>query len=132
MLRAGIAAGPVVKRRGDVFGSTVNTAARLAAVAQVGQIIANDDAASALPAADLAAMTVLGPLALRDIDSPVEAFALDIGSHHRQHVDPICRMHVATDTAELTITQLGTSYRFCSTACLQQFAQRILGETTSP
>jgi Adenylate and Guanylate cyclase catalytic domain len=33
LLRAGICAGAVVKRRGDVFGSTVNTAARLAAAA---------------------------------------------------------------------------------------------------
>ena len=48
MLRAGFAVGYVVKRRGDVFGSTVNTAARLAAVAKAGQIVANEDAASAL------------------------------------------------------------------------------------
>ncbi|MCV7303567.1 YHS domain-containing protein [Mycobacterium barrassiae] len=130
MLRAGIAAGPVVKRRGDVFGSTVNTAARLASLAQAGQIVVNDGVASALPAADIAAMTALGSLTLRNVGSPIGAFALDIGTHHREHVDPVCRMHVATGVRELTITHAGTSYRFCSTACMQQFAQRIDGDTT--
>ncbi|WP_232076865.1 adenylate/guanylate cyclase domain-containing protein [Mycobacterium gallinarum] len=132
MLRAGIAAGPVVKRNGDVFGSTVNTAARLATVAQAGQIVVNDGVASALSAADLAAMTALGSLALRNIGSSIDAFALDIGTHHQEHVDPVCRMHVATGAPELTITHSGTSYRFCSTACMQQFAQRIVGDTASP
>mgnify|MGYP001379005610 CR=1 FL=1 len=95
LLRAGISAGPVVKRRGDVFGATVNTAARLAALAQAGQIVANDDAASALEGSDLLATTSLGPLQLRNIGALVEAFALDIGTRHQEHVDPICRMHVA-------------------------------------
>lgn len=132
MLRAGVAAGTVVKRNGDVFGSTVNTAARLATLAQAGQIVVNDGVASALSAADLAAMTALGSLALRNVGSPIDAFALDIGTHHQEHVDPVCRMHVAMGAPELTITQAGTSYRFCSTACMQQFAQRIVGDTASP
>lgn len=131
MLRAGVAAGPVVVRRGDVFGSTVNTAARLAAIAQPGQVILSTDAASAVPAAALAVMTALGPLTLRNVGSPVEAFALDFGTRHQQHVDPVCRMHVATDAPELTITRLGTSYRLCSTACMYQFAPRLLGGATS-
>lgn len=131
LLRAGISAGPAVKRRGDVFGSTVNTAARLAAVAEAGQIVANDEAASALREADLLATTSLGPLQLRNVGAPIEAFALDVGTHHQEHVDPICRMHVATDTQQLTITHQGTRYRFCSAACLREFARRVGGETTS-
>lgn len=122
LLRAGIAAGPVVVRRGDVFGSTVNTAARLAAVAQAGQVIVNAAAASALRGASDVAVTALGPLKLRNMNAPVKAFAVDVGTRHQQHVDPVCRMHVATDTGELTITQLNRTYRFCSTACMQKFA----------
>ncbi|MGA5466758.1 adenylate/guanylate cyclase domain-containing protein [Mycobacterium sp. NPDC050041] len=131
LLRAGICAGPVVKRRGDVFGSTVNTAARLAAVAQAGQIVVNDEAASALRGADPLAATSLGPLQLRNVGPLVEAFALDVGIRHQEHVDPVCRMHVATDTQQLTITHQGARYRFCSMACLRQFARRVGGETTS-
>lgn len=131
LLRAGISAGSVIKRRGDVFGSTVNTAARLAALAQAGQIVANDEAASALRLAGLDGATSLGPLRLRNLDSPIEAFAIDVGTRHQQHVDPICRMHVATDTAQLTHTHHGITYRFCSTACLDQFARRVGAQTPS-
>ena len=41
LLRAGVCAGAVVKRRGGVLGSTVNTPARLSAVARHGQIAGN-------------------------------------------------------------------------------------------
>lgn len=129
MLRAGISAGSVVRRRGDVFGSTVNTAARLVAVAQAGQIVADADAASALRGSDLLIATSLGPLQLRNVGAPVVAFALDVGTRHQEHVDPVCRMHVPMDTHQLTITHQGTSYRFCSTACLRQFARRVGGVT---
>lgn len=124
LLRAGIGAGPAVKRRGDVFGSTVNIAARLVAVAQAGQIVANGDAASALTGTDLFAVTPLGPLRLRNVGSPVEAFAFDIATSHQDHVDPICRMHVETDIDQLTIARGAKSYRFCSTDCLDEFARR--------
>lgn len=131
LLRAGIAAGPVVKRNRDVFGSTVNTAARLATVAEAGQIVVDDAAASTLSVEDLAAMMALGSLALCNLGSPVDAFALDICTDHRRHVDPVCRMHIATDTAGLMITRSGLPHRFCSTACKQQFAQRVLSDSTS-
>ena len=129
LLRAGVCAGPVVKRRGDVFGSTVNTAARLAAVAQPGQIVADEKVASAIRGADPLVPKPLGRLQLRNVSSPVAAFALDVGTHHQEHVDPICRVHVATDIHQLTVTQRGTQYRFCSTACLHQFVRRALDET---
>jgi adenylate cyclase len=44
-LRVGVAAGQVVVRGGDVFGSTVNLAARLVATAQPGEILVDPVAA---------------------------------------------------------------------------------------
>ncbi|MEC9324280.1 MULTISPECIES: adenylate/guanylate cyclase domain-containing protein [Mycolicibacterium] len=134
LLRAGICAGAVVKHRGDVFGATVNTAARLAAVARPGQIVGDASSASALRGTDLVAMTSLGPLRLRNVGALVEAFALDVGTRHQEHVDPICRMHVTTDVHPLTITHEEGTYRFyfCSTACLRQFADRVGDLTMSP
>ena len=127
LLRAGIYAGSVVKRRGDVFGSTVNTAARLAAIARPGQIVGNAEAAAALQGADRLAVMPLGPLRLRNVGALVEAFALDVGTRHQEHVDPICRMHVTTDAESLAIVHQGDTYRFyfCSTACSSQFAERV-------
>lgn len=124
LLRAGFGAGSVVKRHGDVFGATVNTAARLAAVAAPGQVITNHAAAMQLRASGGVEATSLGPLQLRNIGSTVEAFVVDVGASHQEHVDPVCRMHVGAVTAELTISHGAVSYRFCSTACLRQFEGR--------
>ncbi|TDD12467.1 adenylate/guanylate cyclase domain-containing protein [Nonomuraea deserti] len=47
-LRIGLAYGPVVPLMGDVFGTTVNLAARLTAIAKPGTILANPDLAEGL------------------------------------------------------------------------------------
>lgn len=124
LLRAGFGVGSVIKRHGDIFGATVNTAARLAAIAEPGQIVMDHAAAKELRSSGGVESTSLGPLRLRNITSPVEVFVLDMGASHQDHVDPICRMHVGALTAELTISRGGVSYRFCSTTCLRQFQER--------
>jgi adenylate cyclase len=47
-VRVGLACGPVVSRFGDVFGTTVNRASRLTAVAEQGCVVVDDAAATAL------------------------------------------------------------------------------------
>ena len=47
-LRAGLAWGPVLSRLGDVFGPTVNLAARLTSVARPGRVLADKEMAEAL------------------------------------------------------------------------------------
>ncbi|MGY2875423.1 adenylate cyclase [Marmoricola sp. URHA0025 HA25] len=47
-LRAGVAWGPVLNRLGDVFGPTVNIAARLTSVARPGRVLADKELAEAL------------------------------------------------------------------------------------
>lgn len=123
MLRAGVSAGPVVKRRGDVYGTTVNTAARLAALAAPGQIVITRDVAAAAPGSERSAKS-LGPVQLRNMSEPVELFAVDAAGEHTDHVDPVCRMHVTAATAAATLTHRGRSYRFCSTACARRFSIR--------
>jgi YHS domain-containing protein len=51
---------------------------------------------------------------------PVELFAVDTAGNHQQHVDPVCRMHVAAASAT-TLSREGRTYRFCSRACANQF-----------
>ena len=51
--------GDVVEDRGDVFGSTVNTAARLVALAKAGQIITDDGTVQQLPPSCVASMRQL-------------------------------------------------------------------------
>ncbi|WP_162794878.1 adenylate/guanylate cyclase domain-containing protein, partial [Nonomuraea lactucae] len=47
-LRVGLAAGPVIWRMGDVFGTTVNLASRLTALARPGTILADPETAEEL------------------------------------------------------------------------------------
>jgi class 3 adenylate cyclase len=47
-LHIGLECGPVVERDGDVFGRTVNLAARIAASAGSGEVLAGQRAADAL------------------------------------------------------------------------------------
>ncbi len=75
-LHAGIDSGPVAERDGDVFGRTVNMAARLASAAKDGQILvsaAARDAASGLPESGV---RPVGPLQLKGLEQPVAAFAV--------------------------------------------------------
>jgi adenylate cyclase len=66
----GVAAGPVVVQGGDYFGRTVNLAARLAARAQAGQVLATAPVAEAA-ASDGVAWTELGDLRLKGFAAPV-------------------------------------------------------------
>ncbi|MDN4517889.1 adenylate cyclase [Mycolicibacterium austroafricanum] len=123
MLCAGVSAGTVVRRRGDVYGTTVNAAARLAALAAPGLIVIGRDVATA--AADLGLpLAALGLVSVRNMANPMELFAVDIGGEHQQHFDPVCRLHVTAASATVTRSRDGRAYRLCSTDCADRFDTR--------
>src|SRR5699024_5906102 len=49
-VRVGVARGPIISRMGDVFGTTVNRAARLTAAAQAGTVLVDGPSARELAA----------------------------------------------------------------------------------
>ena len=74
---AGLASGPLIVRDGDVFGRTVNLAARVADVTPDGRLYATEDVASVLPPErfDLrptggAQLQGIGPVALVEVARP--------------------------------------------------------------
>jgi adenylate cyclase len=67
---AGIAAGPVIVRDGDVFGRTVNLAARLASAASAGETLVEEGVVVALPTGR-AAFDPVGRVALPGMPQPV-------------------------------------------------------------
>lgn len=69
---AGIAAGPIVVRDGDVFGRTVNVASRVADVAGDGQLLVTAAVASGLEGRY--AVTAFGDATLAGIAEPVALF----------------------------------------------------------
>ena len=66
-LRVGIAQGEVVTRMGDVFGSTVNLASRLTALARPGSTLVDDAVARALGGDPRFAVRALRPRPLRGL-----------------------------------------------------------------
>src|SRR5690606_22980927 len=54
LTRTAVHHGPVIRRGGDLFGSTVNIAARLAALARPGQLLASQPVASVAAAEGIA------------------------------------------------------------------------------
>lgn len=66
--RAGVAAGPVIRRDGDYFGHTVNLAARVCDAAHAGSVVATSEVAALtpdLPWADI------GEVGLKGVPDPV-------------------------------------------------------------
>jgi adenylate cyclase len=66
-VRVGIATGPVAMRMGDVFGSTVNLASRLTALAAPGTVLVDRDTADALEGADGLALDIGRTRAVRGL-----------------------------------------------------------------
>jgi hypothetical protein len=76
-VRAGIAFGPVLAQDGDYFGSTVNLASRLVALAEPGQVLADAGLAALLDDRWLAVAS--GPTVVRGFDEPVTPYVLTPG-----------------------------------------------------
>lgn len=120
-VRAGAHVGPVVERAGDIFGATVNIAARIAATAAGGQIIVTAPIAEAAVAVNVEVRR-LGPTVLHNIVTPVELFKLVRSAAGDRDVDPVCRMRVNQVSAAGCLTYGGRDYLFCSLGCAAKFA----------
>lgn len=78
-VRIGMAAGEPLERNNDLYGSTVQLAARLCAHAQPAQILVSN-AVAELCIGKALAMTDVGRLALKGFDQPVQAHAVVIAA----------------------------------------------------
>jgi adenylate cyclase len=71
-VRVGLAAGEVLNRDGDYYGSVVNLAARLVDLAEPGQILLSESAA----AGDVDAVEAVGPVEVKGFADPVAVYRL--------------------------------------------------------
>ncbi len=82
-VRVGMAFGPVVSRLGDVFGTTVNRASRLTAVARPGTVLVDDALAASLASLSGFEMTPMRRRTLRGI-GPVTPWRLQRAAQARR------------------------------------------------
>ena len=93
LTRAALNHGPVVRRGNDLFGSTVNVAARIAALAAPGQLLATRPVAEAAIAQGIL-VNDLGMTALRSVADEVQLYEIELApSPDPAWIDPVCKMH---------------------------------------
>lgn len=120
--RAGIHHGPAVQRGLDWFGTTINLAARITALASPGELLATQPVAEAARASGIKVVEH-GQHPLRNLRGLVEVYALHPDRHPQREVDPVCRMQVERQDAAGHLRHGGRDFWFCSLSCAAQFAQ---------
>jgi len=124
-VRLGLHAGSVVERDGDVFGATVNIAARLTEHAHVGQLLTTRRVADVIMGTDDVTVTTLGETHLKNVGEPVDIYAIedDFRRAVAQVLDPVCRMFVDADDAPARLPWRDRIWLFCSFDCASTFSQ---------
>jgi adenylate cyclase len=83
----------VIRRAGDLFGSTANIAARIAALASPGQLLATQPIAETAAAKGIL-VRELGQVALRSVANEVALYEIELApSADPAWIDPVCKMH---------------------------------------
>jgi len=120
--RAGLHHGPVVERGDDVFGTSVNLAARVAGQASAGEVLGTAEIATAARQAGIFAASI-GTVQLRNLVAPVELFEIHLieADADSYTVDPVCRMRVEPSHAAGWLRHGGTGWWFCSLECVAAF-----------
>lgn len=121
-LTGGIAAGPVVDRDGDIFGATVNLAARLASLAPAGELRVTRGAALAAAQAGWQ-VEPLGEELVRGFHHPIEVYRVLLCHPADCVVDPVCGMRITPGpSTPTTADTAGGIVWFCGATCADRFA----------
>lgn len=119
--RGGVHHGPVVERKGDVFGSTVNLAAKVATLAQPGRIVVTRVVAEAVGSLQVG-VTPLGERTVSGFVDPVELFEIDPCEHDGVWItDPVCGMRLTPEQAIGRRAHKNGEIGFCSVRCAAIF-----------
>jgi adenylate cyclase len=118
LTRTGLNHGPVLRRASDLFGSTVNVAARIAALASPGELLATRPVADVAAASGIVVRDI-GEVALRSIADPVPLFAIELApAFDPAWIDPVCKMHAPFAAYRRTTP---TGPWFCSDRCAEAY-----------
>ena len=118
LTRTGLNHGPVLRRSNDLFGSTVNIAARIAAFASPGQLLATQPIANIAAASGIVARD-MGKVALRSIADSVSLHSIEFApAIDPAWIDPVCKM-LAPYAAYRRTTPTGPW--FCSERCAEAY-----------
>jgi len=118
LTRTALNHGPVLRRGRDLFGSTVNTAARIAAIASPGQLLATQSIAEVATASGIAA-NALGDVTLRSIVEPVPLYSIELSAaSDPAWICPVCKMHAPFEAYRKAVP---TGPWFCNELCAEAY-----------
>lgn len=123
-VRVGMHTGNAVCRDGDWFGAAVNLAARIADLAQAGEVLLSDATRQAAGAAVLPGQVLgRGRRTVKNMSEPVELYALvpEGLAGRRLPIDPVCRMAIDPAADHERRSHGGSEYYFCSAGCASAF-----------
>ena len=109
----------VIRRGEDLFGSTVNVAARLAAIAAPGQLLATSPVAAAASARGIL-VRELGATSLRSLAAEIALYEIELApAPDPAWIDPVCKMHAPYESYRRAASPDGPW--FCSKQCEEAF-----------
>lgn len=127
LTRAGLNHGRVIRRASDLFGSTINVAARITALASPGQLLATKPIAGAAAASGILVRD-LGPVSLRSVAGEVPLYEIELApSADPAWIDPVCKMIAPYSSYQRAAPE---GPWFCSPLC--EAAYRRSPETYPP
>ena len=119
LTRTGLNHGPVLRRGNDLFGSTVNVAARIAALASPGPIAGDAAASRTSPRRPESTCGTWATFALRSIADPVPLHSMELAPAVRPAwIDPVCKMHAPYEAYRRSAP---TGPWFCSERCAEAY-----------
>lgn len=123
-IRVGGNHGSAIDRGGDYFGTTINVAARVSALAGGGELLVTGQTAALAPDLPGVLYESRGRQALRNVAEPVEIFAAVRVDETAEHlaIDPVCQMAVDPEHAVGRVLLDEQVYCFCSLTCTAAFA----------
>jgi|GEM_PF-596227 len=126
-VRAGVHTGTAVHRDGDWFGAGVNLCARVAAMAERGEVLMTAATKQALGhELDGLQLQYRGFKRLKNVSQRVEVYALTLAPTAADGVviDPVCWISVDPEQSTERRIFRGVEYHFCSSSCAALFEAR--------
>lgn len=120
-IHAGLHYGNIIVEGDNLFGSTINIAARIMNLASRRQILCSSVFQRRLSANEQKLFKSIGVHKLKNVMSDIELFELVDTTLTTFKIDPVCHMHLDSRKQSLTLEYQGINYHFCSDHCMSLF-----------
>ena len=126
-VRVGMHTGTAARRGDDWFGSTINIAARVGALAGPCDVLLTSTTRDESRGRDGVVFEDRGDHELRHVASPIRLYraSQEKSEDHDERwvIDPVCHMRLAAEQASTSIVHDGDEVFFCSALCAGQFVR---------